>query len=131
MYNSPAPYLMQRMSILLHSDPGRMGAIPRVPRNRECTRFQPSQLHLRRRPQPLQLPHMQHFRTNRRPNHDHRQKRHGDEPLLVMRRVDLLPYKQRQPRLQDIRHFIHAANDKRALFVVARADFVGPRHDDA
>lgn len=56
---------------------------------------------------------------------------HGDEPLLVPRRLNLLPNQQRQPRLHDIGHLIHGADDQSPLLVVVAADLVRPRHVDA
>ena len=60
------------------------------------------------------------------PDQRGRKERDGDEALAVLRRVNLLPDEQRQPRLEDVGHFVHAGHDDGALFVVVGADFVGP-----
>lgn len=52
--------------------------------------------------------------------------RHCDESLSIFRRVDLLPHDEWKPCLEDIRHFVHTAYDKRSLLVIFGANLVSP-----
>lgn len=55
-----------------------------------------------------------------------RKARNRDEPLAILRGVNLLPDEERKPRLKDVGHFVHSGHDNRTLFVVVGADFMGP-----
>ena len=64
-------------------------------------------------------------------NHSRAQERRRNEALLVLGRINLLPYDQRQPRLHHIRHLVHTADHNGALLVVFAADLVCPGHAQA
>ena len=55
-----------------------------------------------------------------------RKARNGDEALLILRCVNLLPDEEREPRLENVGNFVHRGHDNRTFFVVVGADFVGP-----
>ena len=60
------------------------------------------------------------------PNQYGRKERNRDEALAILRRINLLPDKQRKPCLKDISHFVHTGHNNRTLFIVVGADFMGP-----
>jgi hypothetical protein len=54
------------------------------------------------------------------------QERNRNEPLAILRSLDLPPYEKRKPCLQHISHLIHSCDNNGAFLVVVRADLVGP-----
>jgi hypothetical protein len=52
--------------------------------------------------------------------------RHCDKSLSIFGCVDLLPHYEWKPCLEDIRHFVHTAYDKRSLLVIFGANLVSP-----
>ena len=74
---------------------------------------------------------MQMPNDKRRRNQRHRNSNHGGIPLGVTRRLNLLPYKQRQPGLDHVCEFVHARGDQGPLLVVSSADLVRPGEEQA
>ena len=72
------------------------------------------------------LPTLQHPYSTSGDNQNHRHDSHSNKPLPILRRIHLLPDNLRQPSLEDIRHFIHAADNQGSFFVVVGADFMSP-----
>lgn len=59
-------------------------------------------------------------------NQNTRKDTQRDKPFVVLWSVHLLPNHLRQPRLENIRHFVHAANNQRSFLIIRRADFMRP-----
>lgn len=75
---------------------------------------------------PSDLSPVESLRDEAGPNQCGRKERERDEALAILRCVSLLPDEQREPRLEDVGHFVHAGHDNGTLFVVGGTDFVGP-----
>lgn len=81
-------------------------------------------LHWHNSPNNLPLMHIPNCKGS--DNHQHRQTGNSDEPLLILWGVDLLPYNERKPCLQHIRHLIHWTNDNGTFLVVVGTDLMSP-----
>jgi hypothetical protein len=75
---------------------------------------------------PRKFSRMQHSNNER--SCDERSTQEGDryEPFPVFRRLNLLPNKERQPGLQNVRHLIHCRDDDGPLFVIVSTYFMSP-----
>ena len=76
--------------------------------------------------QPLVLDFMQRFRDEARYYQCSREKCNCDEPLAILRCVDLLPHQEWKPCLQNIGHLVHTSNDNGSLFVITGTNLVSP-----
>lgn len=75
---------------------------------------------------PQQLPLPQESHGEGRDYQHHREARYRNVPLVVPRRVHLLPDDEREPSLQHVGHLVHGRNHNRALLIVVAADFMSP-----
>lgn len=76
---------------------------------------------------PSDLPLMQRPNRKRNPNQPHRHPNHSRIPLRITRRLNLLPYNQRQPRLKHIRHLVHRPRNQRPLLIIVTTNLMRPR----
>lgn len=75
---------------------------------------------------PESLPFPQYSDRKRRQDKNERKYTDGDEPLSILRSINLLPNNQRQPSLKNISHLIHGRNNYCPFFIVFIADFMRP-----